>query len=324
MLRRTVLLCCLLFPSIAVSQTATVSRNVYLRSDPSTAHPAIRKLLPPAQIQLLETAPTNGFYHVKAETESGWVWGRNIRIQARLSGSSLLIESSPVDNIPQDWGKGTPQNSVFAGEEGSCATSGDGGDSATNLLKNRVDVPSAYHSVTWNAINNTSYPEGAKRSRADWTPSQLDAIAPFEGVPVALEGFLYKVKVESSSPNGNGGETTNCHAHLAADVDWHMPLTASSGQGENLAVIVETTPRLRQAHPNWTVARLKPWTENVSSHANAAFNGQPIRIFGWLMLDPEHQDMITEGLRSTLWEIHPITRIEVFQNGQWTDLDSLP
>lgn len=30
------------------------------------------------------------------------------------------------------------------------------------------------------------------------------------------------------------------------------------------------------------------------------------------MLDPEHQDMIDEGLRSTLWEIHPITKIEVW------------
>ncbi len=42
----------------------------------------------------------------------------------------------------------------------------------------------------------------------------------------------------------------------------------------------------------------------------------------WLMLDPEHQDMINGGLRSTLWEIHPITKIEVWNNGQWVDLDN--
>ena len=42
------------------------------------------------------------------------------------------------------------------------------------------------------------------------------------------------------------------------------------------------------------------------------------------MLDPEHQGMIDSGLRSTLWEIHPITQIEVFQDGKWVDLDSLP
>src|SRR5689334_2102085 len=131
------------------------------------------------------------------------------------------------------------------GAEGNCDKTGDGGDTDTNKLKNRVDIPTAYHYVTWDAINGTSYPQGAPRSRANWTQTQLSQIAPFEGVPVAVEGYLYKVKVESSSPNAKkGGETTNCNARLANDVDWHMPLTAHNGQGENVAIIVETTPRL--------------------------------------------------------------------------------
>ena len=92
-----------------------------------------------------------------------------------------------------------------------------------------------------------------------------------------------------------------------------MPLTAHAGDGENLAIIVETTPRIRPQHANWTVQNLKPWTGT----------GQEVRISGWLMLDPEHQDMINSGLRSTLWEIHPVTKIEVFKDGQWADLDNL-
>jgi hypothetical protein len=40
------------------------------------------------------------------------------------------------------------------------------------------------------------------------------------------------------------------------------------------------------------------------------------------MLDPEHQDMINNGLRGTLWEIHPVTKIEVQQEDEsWADLD---
>jgi len=61
----------------------------------------------------------------------------------------------------------------------------------------------------------------------------------------------------------------------------------------------------------------------LGTHENTNFNGQPVRMSGWLMLDPEHQDMINSGLRSTLWEIHPITKIEVFKDGQWVDLDDL-
>jgi len=327
------ILLCLLCSGAAMAQTAVVIRNVNLRPDPSTNQDPIIKLTPPAHVDLLEPDQTNGFYHVKAGQNEGWVWANNIRIQAEVPGTSPsdtsagaggLIESSPVSAISTGWDKGTPENNVFHGSEGDCGETGKGGDSDTNKLKNRVDVPSLYHYVTWDAINNTGYPQGAPRSRADWTQSQLDAITPFEGVAVAVEGYLYKVKVESSSQNSSGGESTNCKAHLANDVDWHMPITAENGQGEDVAIVVETTPRLRQLHTNWTVNRLKPWTENIGSHPNSSFNGQPVRIRGWLMLDPEHQDMITSGLRSTLWEIHPITKIEVFQNGQWVDLDSMP
>jgi hypothetical protein len=326
----------LLSASFVLSQTAVVKRNVNLRSDPSTGSAPVVKLVPPAQVELLDPNPTNGFYHVKAGQNEGWVWGRNISIQLGgqpsttpqpppTAGAGGLIESNPLSAISSSWEKETPSDTVFHGDEGDCAETGDGGDADTNKLKNRVDVPSAYHYVTWDAINSALYPQGAPRSRANWTQAQLDQITPVEGAAIAVEGYLYKVKVESSSANASsGGESTNCHAHLANDVDWHMPVTAQNGQAENVAVIVETTPRLRQQHPNWTVTRLKPWTENVGSHANAAFNGQPVRIRGWLMLDPEHQDMINSGLRSTLWEIHPITQIEVFQGGRWVDLDRLP
>ena len=325
----------LLCGSVAMAQTAVVKRSVNLRSDSSTNSDVIEKLSPGTQLQLVESNETDGFYHVTVpDGQDGWVWGKSIRIQAEgpppstshtAPGAGALIESSPVATLSSSWDKGAPENNVFHGAEGDCAVTGDGGDADTNKLKNRVDVPAAYHYVTWDAINGTGYPQGAPRSRADWTQSQLNEITPFEGVAVAVEGYLYKVRVESSSPNAKKcGESTNCHAHLANDVDWHMPITAENGQGEDVAIIVETTPRLRQLHPNWTVSRLKPWTENIGGHANSSFNEQPVRIRGWLMLDPEHQDMINSGLRSTLWEIHPITQIEVFQNEQWVDLDSMP
>jgi hypothetical protein len=41
------------------------------------------------------------------------------------------------------------------------------------------------------------------------------------------------------------------------------------------------------------------------------------------MFDPEHAAHLGR-YRSTLWEIHPITKIEVFKDGQWVDVDHLP
>jgi hypothetical protein len=46
----------------------------------------------------------------------------------------------------------------------------------------------------------------------------------------------------------------------------------------------------------------------------------PVRISGWLMFDPEHAAAFGK-YRGTLWEIHPITKIEVLRNNNWVDLD---
>jgi len=307
---RSLLLFALLL-GMAAAQTAVVKRNVNLRSDPSTAGDPIVLLTPPAQLQLIEPDPTSGFYHVRTtDNEEGWVWARNITIQSTGGDGDGTIASQ----ISPDWEKPDPQGAVFHGQEGDCGESGDGGDSITNPRKNRIDVPATYHPVKWEAINNLAFPQGAPKSLDNWTDAQLAQIAPFQGVAVSVEGFLFKVKVESSSRNARrGGESTNCHFRLAADVDWHMPFTAGPSDGEDSAVIVETTPRIRQQHSNWTVANLKPWTAT----------GEKVRISGWLMIDPEHQDMINGGLRSTLWEVHPVTKIEVFKDGQWVDLDNL-
>jgi hypothetical protein len=307
---------------LATSQIAVVTRNVNLRPDPSTNGTPLAKLTPPTPLQLLDPGPTNSFLHVKVNDQSGWVWSKNVRVQQSPGGGGTPPEGTPASAISSDWDKPAPQSASFESDEGTCGETGDGGDSDTNRRKNRTDLPSSYHLVTWDAINTLDYAKGAPKSRAAWTQSQLATITPFEGAAITVEGYLYKVKVESSSINAkSGGESTNCHARLANDVDWHMPLTANVGEEQDLAIIVETTPRVRRQHPRWTTAQLKPWTAHVGSKANASYNQQKVRISGWLMLDPEHKDMIDEGLRSTLWEIHPITKVEVWDNGAWVDLD---
>ena len=312
---------------LAASQTAIVTRNVNLRPDPSTNGAPLAKLASQTQIQLLETSPSNGFLHVKVNDQSGWVWSKNVQIQqspsAGTGAGATTPEGAPATAISSEWDKPASQSSSFQSDEGECGETGDGGDTDTNRRKNRTDVPSSYHPVTWDAINSLGYAKGAPRSRANWTPTQLGAIEPFEGAAISVEGYLFKVKVESSGANAkSGGESTNCHAHLANDVDWHMPLTANVGEGEDVAIIVETTPRVRKQHAQWTTARVKPWTAHIGNTPNASYNQEKVRISGWLMLDPEHQDMINNGLRSTLWEIHPITKIEVWDNGSWVDLDT--
>ena len=209
--------------------------------------------------------------------------------------------------IASSWDKPIPQPTSFKAADGTCGSTGSDPGNQTNLRKNRTDVPASTHPVTFDAIAGLDFPKDQPRLRADWSPAALAALEPFEGAALTVTGYIVKrVKVE-------GKESTNCGSTQPTEVDWHIPLVRSAKDPEGTAVVVETTPRVRQSHPKWTPEALQPFANSTN----------PVRVSGWLMLDPEHKDMIGK-FRSTLWEIHPITRIEVFSGGKWIDLDDLP
>lgn len=332
-----------LYSTIALADQATITRNVNLRRDPSSGHKPIRLLTPDDGIELIDASPVKGYYHVRTDQgEEGWVWSHGVHISHDTgqpnpnptppsptppsnptppanptppsnpnppSNPTPPSDGNPATAISQDWDKPDPNQGSFQGDEGTCGPTGQGGDTATNLRKNRTDVPALYHAVAWDTVSTLAFPSGAPHSRLDWSPDQLAEIKPFEGVAISVVGYLAGIRVETS---GNG-ESTNCHFTQASDVDWHMYFVGSPDQGEASAVIAETTPRVRQLHPNWTTEKLAPWTKT----------GQQVRLSGWLMLDPEHPDAIGQA-RGTIWEIHPVMKIEVLQNDQWVDLDNLP
>jgi hypothetical protein len=51
-----------------------------------------------------------------------------------------------------------------------------------------------------------------------------------------------------------------------------------------------------------------------------AKQNQRVRISGWLLFDQEHPEQLGKT-RATLWEIHPIIKIETQQNGNWTTIN---
>ena len=308
------LLFSLLLTAYCLGTDAILTHNATLRSDPSSANPPILTLKAKDDVELLSTTATHGYYHVRtSEGQEGWIYGRSLQIASdNVPPSSGTASSSTNGNtttsgavssaIPSDWDKPDPNHTQYEGVDGTCGANGDGGDSATNLRKNRTDVPASYHQVSWKAFQSLPYPK-AGRSLDQWTPDQLAVIQPYEGIPVTVVGYLDAIKIE-------GAESTNCHFTNPEEVDWHMPLVEHSLNQEATSIVVETTPRVRQTHPKWTQGNLAAWVKS----------DQPVRISGWSLLDPEHRAHLGK-YRSTLWEIHPITKIEVFENGQWVDLD---
>jgi hypothetical protein len=304
----------------AIAAEVIIKNRATLRSDPSTQRAPIAILHPAEHLDLIEPTPTAGYYHVRSEEgEEGWVYSRNVEIVTDTpptpqptatpltSPGQPTADASVASSIPPTWDKPNPKTTTFDGPDGHCGPTGDGGDSSTNGRKNRTDVPAVYHAATWKAVQTMPYPVAGK-SLVDWTPEQLAQIEPYQGVAVSVVGYLAALK-----PQDHGsGESTNCHFTNSEEVDWHMALVEKANDPESTSIVVETTPRVRNLHPTWTPPALAPWLNSTS----------PIRISGWTLLDPEHRAHLGK-YRSTLWEIHPITKIEVFRDGQWVDLDQL-
>jgi uncharacterized protein YgiM (DUF1202 family) len=312
------------------AQQAEVTRNVNLRADPSTDNPPIRLLMPPEQVQLLEPSETSGYYHVRtSQAEDGWVWAKNVHVIATSptptptlpvatatptpaalpTSTATPTSSGPASMIDETWEKPAPQEITYTTVNGSCAPAGKtGSDTPTNLLKNRVDAPTSYHDVTFDAVATLSYPNDVTK-RVNWQPAHLTEIARFEGVPLSVVGYL------SHAINVEGKEDTNCgylHPDKTTEVDWHMYLTKQPSTPISESVVVETTPRVRKDH-QWSRTTLLTWVDSTNQ----------VRISGWLMLDPDHANMVGSA-RGTIWEIHPITKIEVWKSGAWADLETLP
>lgn len=301
----------LFWANTATAQTAVVKRNVNLRSDSSTSSDIIETLKAGNQLRLVSASKRNGYYHVTAtDGQNGWVWARNITIL----GVTQAPAPSPSIKQPMAAPSPAPAGDLFSQlmnarkkaigqpliENGSqvCGPTGDATNQtaiALNNNKNRTDVPgeSDYVDIGWNDLANLP----------------TDRVNDFVSAPVRVVGFLsHKINVENS---GNG-ESTNCHFTADNEVDWHVYLTNAPAQQINKAIIVETTPRTRTQH-KWTTTML-----------GALVNSQnQVRVSGWLMYDSEHVGVIGTQ-RATVWEVHPITKIEIQAGGQWVDIENQP
>lgn len=228
-----------------------------------------------------------------------------------LMARSAALAQSPSPHIPTPAHKQTPVVVAF----GSCGPDGKAGDPDENHLKNRTDTATTYTAVTFGAFRELLDPTTLQdSSRARWPHTLLQQIEKPEGVPVSLTGFLAQVTNADGLKHGarpEGAEATNCRLTTPTKVDWHLWVLPSADSLRRVSVVAEITPRLRAKHAGWTLAKLD----------RIAHDRIPVRVSGWTLFDPEHPDQLGQT-RGTLWEIHPITRIEVQSNGHWQALEA--
>jgi hypothetical protein len=198
--------------------------------------------------------------------------------------------------------KPTPKEITFRG----CPPDGDGGDPQLNLLKNRVDEGD-YVPAEFAAVEKLQWPRSVERlPRHRWSSDDAASVARYEGIPLSIEGYLAGAREQ-------GPESTNCHGADPAMLDFHLWLVGSPDEDRSASIVVEATPRVRASHAEWGLEVIEDLVQDKDK----------VRISGWLMLDPEHPDQVGRT-RGTLWEIHPIMRIEVNRRGVWATLESEP
>jgi len=247
-------------------------------------------------------------------------------LDAPLAEISPDMEKPPVRSSTINYrGNAKPKRKTCgppgAGPVGSTAQI----DSATFRLKNRTDAPAFSYAVTWAALAALPYARAnVPKDRFRWTDEMRDSIQLYEGVPLTLTGFIANITDQEKGDGNTAGETTNCRWTEALHVDWHVSMTPKHTDGVAKSFVVEPTPRfLRRHEATWTIDRLRDW---VGPRRQP---GDSVRVTGFLFFDPDHYTHIKpnaqgKSYRISMWELHPVTKIEVRSNGQWIDLDDLP
>lgn len=326
-----VVLLCGCAATLGAQSQAVATSNVNVRSGQSKSSRILDELSEGDTVTLLSPSLRRGYYHIQeASGTKGWVYSHYIEVvgaaaESTQAGTPAGAGGAAATAIDASWDKPDPQSSVFSRPGfADCPAGGGGGDTLTDLRKNRTDEPASYHPVSFDAILGLPYPKNHKPQRTSWSSAALDTIKPYEGIAVSVTAFIARqngIIVENAQHSRNG-EATNCHATDDAGVDWHITLVKNPDDAKSTGIVVETTPRVRaNGHP-WTPAMLAP-------HVTA---GDSIRISGWLLYDPEHFAQTTNydpdhpsggtKVRATLWEVHPVTRIDVFDSAtnQWKSL----
>jgi len=177
----------------------------------------------------------------------------------------------------------------------NCPTVGDATGAnvrALNTLKRRMTVPTPAD-IDPNVTLKTMVAPGDDTTRWD------------EKRGATIEGYVADVKV-------GGVESVNCHTHDPAYRDTHIALTLDPMKNdESTYVIVEVTPQVREEMSkkgvDWSTKTLR-----------TSLLGRWVRVTGWLLFDVEHKpnakNTASGGAhiwRATVWEVHPITAIEV-------------
>ena len=161
-------------------------------------------------------------------------------------------------------------------------------------------------------------------------PEHVEPITPagFLALPHAAP-LAQRARIES---RGVSIEGWNQRLMLAQDGDVHLEITAAPRRPDSrdtAYVTAEITPAWRSGHPGWSYEALDALFR-PNGGGTTAWDAGPrrVRVTGWLLYDYQYDKRVnpdTLGRFSTRlsgWEVHPVTRIEAWDDARaaWVEV----
>jgi len=308
-----------LAPAIGLSTDAIATKNLNLRSGPSSSAPRVALVKLGARVTLLEPLPKADYYHVRtALQQEGWLWATGVRLNLAPSSGSRKLIIRPADREQEPAGETAAaavpaaavacQTNLASCPDTGCAAPGTPHASANQRKRSPPSGTQAVR-LTFDDFAllqqqaDTLVGENHELSaeqRAQLSGLTVGAGQVSEGDLVSLAGYLVGI------PHPNTGESVNCNLHGEANNDYHIPVSNDPANTDFQGIVVEMTPQNRDSA--WTLANLTQ-TEN---------NQQLVLVTGALFYDNLHRVNGDPGNpkkgqphRFSLWEIHPITGVSV-------------
>jgi len=158
-------------------------------------------------------------------------------------------------------------------------------------------------------------------------PADRHALADLgEGKVIRIKAYL----IEAHHADLGNGESVNCNGGTEEDNDIHIAFGEAPATGECASITGEISPHYRPASWNEIghFETFNPSTKKytVNPGMAARLQAHPYRITGQLFFDASHQPCPCgthcAPVRSSVWEIHPIYRIEVCKAGTTCNEDA--
>jgi hypothetical protein len=223
-------------------------------------------------------------------------------------GASVTIPNCTPATLNVNWS--------ICPAEGSSESGGPSKNAKTNLKKNRVTAACTFSPLTPSQLLHLKPLPGNVRTLPA-TDERASYLQSLEATPVVAEGYLSMVKAAEK-------ESTNCYSTTRKDFHFEI-LPSDQGDPKNRRdeiIITEITPWFSEAVSGWTRANLCPFASYCNGYSGTMQNAPSrVRVYGWLFYDDPHSgDGSVGNWRGTAWEIHPVTRIEIFENGNWREI----